>query len=58
MSSADCGALARLQQSAPLLYRLFVQQQLLASQALLATAGAVLSTRLPLAAQPASSSAC
>ena len=45
--AAAAAALGQLQQHNAALYSVFVQQQLLAAQTLLATAGLVLSQRLP-----------
>ena len=45
--AAAAASLGQLQQRNAALYNLFVQQQLLAAHALLATAGLVLSQRLP-----------
>lgn len=48
---AATAALEQLQQHNPALFRLFVQQQLMAAQALLAGSAAVLSRPLPLLPQ-------
>jgi hypothetical protein len=50
-AAAATAALEQLQQHNPALFRMFVQQQLLAAQALLAGSAAVLSRPLPLLPQ-------